>query len=287
MWKLIKSNICYGLVRGCSDGNSINSGLRNILHVSKLFSRKELSETPEIYETMSAMPSSRELIEEALRSNPNIDVNALHAKTFELMINYRSKYYESKVDAFLSRLSLLDVPIEVKKKLREEMLKPITVGDKEYSNFMEEASRRISQSFQPISGKLAELAAQRELDRVGLERNVHYTVREGRTDITVYHPNVSSGRARHRVEVKNVKLRERGARGLGFDGDSLLGFFDDANEFSRGNVDVIDDLCRERNGYCYIPPLTLAELSYRGARFRPNTQFGKDMSSFVQNGRIP
>lgn len=236
---------------------------------------------------MSAIPSSRELIKEALQSNPNIDVNALHAKTFELMINYRSKYYESKVDAFLSRLSLLDVPMEIKKKLRKEMLKPITVGDKEYSNFMEEASRRISQSFQPISGKLAELAAQRELDRVGLERNVHYTVREGRTDITVYHPKVSSGRARHRVEVKNVKLRERATRGLVFDGDSLFGFFNDPGEFSRGNVEVIDNFCQQTNGCCYIPPSTLAEISYRGPRFRPNTQFGKDMLSFAQNGRIP
>ena len=42
------------------------------------------------------------------------------------------------------RLSLLDIPIEIKRRLREEMLKPIVVGEKEYSNFMEKASRRVS-----------------------------------------------------------------------------------------------------------------------------------------------
>lgn len=234
-----------------------------------------------------AIPPARELVREALGEDPNLDVNALHQRTYELMIHYRSRYYESKVDAFLSRLTLLDLPTDIKRRLKEEMLEPIVVGDKEYSNFMEEASRRISQSFQVLSGNLAELAARRELDRVGLEENVHYTVRERRTDITVYHPNVSLGRARHRVEVKNVKLRERGARGLVFDGDSLFGFFDDPGEFSRGNVEVLDNFCQKTNGYCYIPPSTLAEMSYPGIRFRPNTQFGKDMLTFVQNGRIP
>lgn len=236
---------------------------------------------------MSAIPSSRELVEESLQSNSNVDVNALHAKTFELMIDYRSKYYESKVDAFLSRLSLLDVPMEIKKKLREEMLEPIRVGDKEYSNFMEEASRRISQTFQVISGNLAELCAQRELERVGLEKDVHFTVKKERTDIIVDYPNIRSSQLRHRVEVKNVKLRERGTRGLGFDGDSLFGFFNDPGEFSRGNVQVIDRFCRNRNGYSYIPPSTLEQMSYRGTRFRPNTQFGNDMLVFVRTGRIP
>jgi len=236
---------------------------------------------------MSILPSSRDLIEEALQQNPDIEVNGLHSKTFELMISYRSKYYESKVDAFLSRLTLLDVPIEIKKKLKEEILKPITVGDKEYSNFMEGASRRISQTFQVISGSLAELCARRELEGVGLEKDVHFAVRRERTDITVYHPNIRSSQSRHRVEVKNVKLRERGTRGLGFDGDSLFGFFNDPNEFSRGNVEVIDKLCQNRNGYSYIPPSTLAQMRYRGTRFRPNTQFGRDMLAFVKSGRIP
>jgi hypothetical protein len=233
------------------------------------------------------IPSARDLVREALREDPNFDVNSLHHRTYDLMINYRLRYYESKVDAFLSRLSLLDLTNDVKRRLKEEMLRPIVVADKTYSNFMEEASRRISQSFQPISGKLAELSAQRELERIGLQENVHYTVREGRTDLTVYHPNVSSGRVKHRIEVKNVKLRERGVRGLVFDGDSLFGFFNSASEFTRGYIDEIEVSCRKTNGYCYIPPSTLAELSYSGTRLRPNTQFGRDMLTFVNTGRIP
>lgn len=234
-----------------------------------------------------SIPKSQELIEEALHSDPDADVNELHSKTFELMINYRSKYYESKVDAFLSRLNLADVPTEIKRRLREEMLKPIVAGEKEYSNFMEEASRRVSQTFQVVSGTLAELCAQRELENVGLTANVHFTRRRERTDFIVYHPNIRSVQTRHRVEVKNVKLRERGTRGLGFDGDSLFGFFDDPDEFSRGNVEVIDDFCQRRNGYAYLPPSTLDQMTYRGNRFRPNTHFGNDMLAFVQTRRIP
>lgn len=234
-----------------------------------------------------SIPSSKELLKEALRGNSEIDVNRLHGRTFELMIHYRSKYYESKVDAFLSRLSLLDVPSEIKKRLREEMLKPVLIGEKEYSNFMEEASRRVSQTFQVISGNLAELCAQRELERVGLEKDVHFTTKKERTDIIVYHPNIRLNRNRHRIEVKNVKLRERGARGLGVDGDSFFGFFNDPNEFTRENVKIIDGLCERRSGYSYLPPSTLAQMSSKGKRFRLNTQFGKDMSAFVKAGNIP
>ena len=234
-----------------------------------------------------SIPSSRDLIEEALQSNPNFDVNELHSRTFELMIHYRLIYYESKVDAFLSRLSLVDIPIEIKRRFRQEMLEPIVVGNREYSNFMEETSRRVSQSFQVLSGTIAELCAQRELERAGLEKDVHFTRRRERTDFILYHPNISSSRARHRVEVKNVKLRERATRGLGFDGDSLFGFFDDPGELSRGNVEVIDAFCQERNGYCYVPPSTLEGVTYRGNRLRSNTQFGSDMLGFVQTGRIP
>lgn len=216
------------------------------------------------------------------------------------MIHYRSKYYESKIDAFLSRLTLLDIPAEIKTKLREEMLRPVVVGEREYSNFMEEASRRVSQTFQVISGNLAELCAQRELERVGLQENINFVVgkkKRLRTDFVIYYRKESilrayiqgtePSQAQHRVEVKNVKLRERATRGLGFDGDSLFGFFNDAGEFSRGNVEVIDEFCQQRNGYCYIPPSTLAQMTYRGIRFRPNTQFGSDMLAFAQTGRIP
>ena len=246
-----------------------------------------------------SIPSSRQLIEEAIQSDPNLDVNALHSRTFELMMHYRSKYYESKVDAFLSRLTLLDIPVEIKTKLREEMLRPVIVGEREYSNFMEEASRRVSQTFQVISGNLAELCAQRELERVGLQENINFVVgrkKRLRTDFVIYYRKESilksyiqkteSSQAQHRVEVKNVKLRERAIRGLGFDGDSMFGFFNDVGELSRGNVDVIDNFCKQRNGYCYIPPTTLEQMTYRGTRFRPNTQFGKDMLAFAQTGRI-
>jgi hypothetical protein len=42
---------------------------------------------------------------------------------------------------------------------------------------------------------------------------------------------------KHRIEVKNVKIRERATRGLLFDGDSLFGFFDDESEFTESNVE--------------------------------------------------
>ena len=102
----------------------------------------------------------------------------------------------------------------------------------------------------------------------------------------MYHPNVSSFRAKHRVEIKNVSLRERAARGLIFDGDSLFGFFNDVNEFTRANVEVIDELCQRTNGYCYLPPSTLEMMPYKGRRFRSNTVFGRDMASFASTGRI-
>jgi len=201
-------------------------------------------------------------------------------------MEYKSKYYESKVNAFLSRLDLADLPTDVRRRLKEKMLEPVSADGVEYSNFMEEASRRISQSFQPISGKIAELCVQRELTRVGLVEGDHFTIREGRTDITVYYPDVRSFRARHRVEIKNVSLRERAARGLIFDGDSLFGFFNDVSEFTRTNVEVIDDLCQRTNGYCYLPPQTFEMMPYKGRHFRLNTVFGRDMASFSSTGRI-
>lgn len=230
------------------------------------------------------IPSARDLVREALQENPNVDVNALHEKTFALMVSYRSNYYEGKVDSFLSTL---DLEPELRNRIKTKMLEPVVVEEKEYSNFMEEASRRVSQSFQPISGSIAELCAGRELDRAGLVNNVHYTRRKKRTDVIVYHPDIHSARSRHRVEVKNVKIRERATRGLVFDGDSLFGFFDDPLEFTESNVQVIDDFCRKSGGFCYIPPSTLTRMEYRGERFRPNTRFGRDMLYFANNGRIP
>jgi hypothetical protein len=230
------------------------------------------------------IPSAKDLVREVLRTNPNTDVNALHEKTYQLMIDYRSRYYERKVDSFLSKL---DLEPELGDKLKKKMLEPVIVDGKEYSNFMEEASRRVSQNFQPVSGKIAELCAERELRSAGLIENVHYALRKERTDITVYHPAIRNAKRRHRIEVKNVSLRERATRGLSFDGDSLFGFFNDPSEFSESNSKVLEDLCRKTSGYCYLPPSTLKDISYKSNRFKPNTELGRDTAFFVENGRLP
>jgi len=230
------------------------------------------------------IPSARDIVKEVLQTDPKVDINILHERTYQLMVDYRSKYYEEKVDSFLSGM---DLEPELKNKLKEKMLKPVIVGGKGYSNFMEEASRRVSQSFQPLSGKIAEICAEIELKKVGLIRNIHYTVRKERTDLIVYHPSVKNMRKRHRIEVKNVKLRERATRGLAFDGDSLFGFFNDPGEFSESNAKVLENLCIKSKGYCYIPPLTLKNIQYKSNRFKSNTKFGEDMGFFVKNGEFP
>ena len=233
---------------------------------------------------MSSIPSSEDIFREALRIDPNFDVNSLHSKTFELMIHYRSEYYERRVDEALAELNL---PRKIHHRVKEKLLEPIIVGDKEYSNFMEEVSRRVSQAFQPVSGYLAELCAERELERSGLRKDYHFTRRKERTDFIIYYPDLYSRKARHRVEVKNVSLRERATRGLAFDGDSLFGFFNQLGEFTESNIEVLDDLCVKSGGYCYIPPDTLNQISYTTIRFRPNTRFGEDMALFAKTGRIP
>jgi hypothetical protein len=233
---------------------------------------------------MRIVPSAESILNEALKSDPNIDVNSLHRMTFYLMIHYRSQYYERRVNEILSELSL---PKEIHEKVKRKLLEPIVVGDKEYSNFMEEVSRRVSQAFQPISGRLAELCAQRELERAGLKKDYHFARRKERTDFIVYYPNVLSPKARHRVEVKNVSLRERATRGLAFDGDSLFGFFNQVSEFTESNIKVLESLCIKTNGYCYIPPDILRQILYATKRFKPNTQFGEDMAVFAKTGRIP
>lgn len=229
-----------------------------------------------------SIPSAQTLLQEALSRAPSLDINALHAEAFDLMIFHRSKYYEARVDSFLSEL---DLPSELQRQIKQKILKPVIVGQREYSNFMEEVSRRVSQAFQPISGKIAELCAERELTRIGLIKGINYTSERGPTDIIVYYPDVRQVKSKHRVEVKNVKLRERGARGLLY-GDSLFGFFDDVGEFTEPHVEEIDRLCEERNGYCYLPPATLSRLAYKGKRFRPNTVFAQDMLNFAKTGEI-
>lgn len=233
---------------------------------------------------MPSIPSAEDIFREALRSNSNLDVNSLHRKTFELMVEYRSKYYERRVDELLAEL---DLPKEIHQRVKDKLLKPIVVEGKEYSNFMEEVSRRVSQAFQPISGHLAELCAERELNRAGLVKGLHYTRRKERTDLIIYYPDMYSWKAKHRVEVKNVSLRERAVRGLAFDGDSLFGFFNQLREFTESNIKVLEGQCAKTGGYCYIPPDTLGQISHPTTRFRPNTRFGEDMAGFAKEGIIP
>ena len=232
---------------------------------------------------MPSIPSANQIIQEALKNNPNVDTNTLYAKTFELMISYRSKYYERRVDELLSKLGL---PKNIHLKVKKKILEPITIEGKEYSNFMEEVSRRVSQAFQPISGNIAELCVERELQRCGLSKGIHFTRKKERTDFIIYYPNITSSISKHRVEVKNVSLRERATRGLAFDGDSLFGFFNQLNEFTESNVKVLDELCVKTGGYCYIPPKLLKQIPYHMKRFRSNIQFGRDMAKFVKTGLI-
>jgi hypothetical protein len=232
------------------------------------------------------IPSSFEIVKEAIKNNPNVDINTLHSKTFELIKKYRKEYYKNKVNFFLSRKSLANIPKEIKTKIEKELLKPIKIGDKEYSNFMEETSRRISQTFQVISGNIAELCVERELIKVGLKLGVHYDKKVERTDFIIYYPKKQSFRKKHRIEVKNVKLRERGTRGLAFDGDSMIGFFNQPSEFTASNVEVIDNHCKKTGGYCYVPPQTLKLIKHKNSRFKSNIEFAKDMKKFVETGSI-
>ena len=245
---------------------------------------------------MPLIPPAESILREALSINPNLNINELHEQTYRLMILHRSQYYERRVNEILPTLNL---PKEVYKQVKEKLLAPVTVGTITYSNFMEEVSRRISQSFQPISGQIAELCAQRELEKVGLKEGVNFTSREERTDFTIYYPQMqrfslknypnvqASTVGKHRVEVKNVSLRERATRGLAFDGDSLLGFFNQPNEFTESNIRVFESLCIKTGGYCYVPPQILEEIPYRTTRFKPNIQFGEDMAVFARTGRMP
>jgi hypothetical protein len=234
-----------------------------------------------------SLPSALDLIEEALKINSTADVNSIHSNSYNLMLKYRRKYYEQKADDFLSRPNLTEIPSNIKKILRTEMLSPMVANDVQYTNFMEEASRRISQTFQVVSGNIAELCVERELNKLDLIRNINYKKRIKRTDLMIYSPTTGNPKKEHRVEIKNVKLRERGTRGLAFDGDSMFGFFDSPNEFTESNVKIIDEHCSRMKGYCYLPPDTIQKMQYHGKCFKPNIEFGKDMLFFVKNGKMP
>jgi len=232
------------------------------------------------------LPSSQEIVREAEKTNPKFNINQIHSKTFELIKKHRTKYYEEKVNEFLSRLTLINLPKKIKSKIKQELLRPISVENKIYSNFMEETSRRVSQTLQAISGNIAELCVERELIKAGLKLGIHYTKKKERTDFIIYYPEIQNFKKKHRIEVKNVKLRERGTRGLAFDGDSMIGFFNQPSEFTSSNVEVIDNHCKTSNGYCYVPPEILAQMKNKGKRFKSNLEFASDMEKFVKTGSI-
>lgn len=237
---------------------------------------------------MSKFPSAKEIINEAIKKDPQADLNRLHSLTYKFMISYRDAYYQSRVNNFLKQSSLQSLSNGTKQLVKKELLRPIMVENKSYSNFMEEVSRRISQTFQPISGNLAELCVEKELIDIGLKHKVHYLRKKGHTDLEIYHPQLENNLNTHRVEVKNVALRERGVRGLKFDGDSIIGFFSDPSEFTEGNIDIIDQHCHKVGGYCYLPPCTLSSLGQKVAnkRFKSNKDFASDIKRFVKTGSI-
>jgi len=236
---------------------------------------------------MKRFPSAKEILEEAKAQKPKADINQLHALTFKLMMKYKDTYYKDKVGEFLCRNSLANLPEETKLKIKQE----IHISVDAYlgrEGFMEETSRRISQTFQPISGNLAELCAEKELIDIGLKLGINYKKRVEHTDLIIYHPQLSGYSKKHRVEVKNVSVRERATRGFIFDGDSMIGFFNDPGEFTNTNIDIIDEQCQKTGGYCYIPPVILERIrdKTQNKRFKPNTDFVSDMEKFVKTGII-
>ncbi len=235
------------------------------------------------------MPPTRDIIDEILRDNPKLDVNAIHARTWDKMKEYRSRYFKEQVDIFIDSLEISD---EAKRIVRNALLEPVVIDDVEYESFLVGIGRKMSQSIQPRSGKSAEYCGEIELQRQGLERGVHFTVRNKRSDLTLYHPDLESPKATHRVEVKNMKIRERGVRGLSFDGDSLFGFFDEPGEFTEGELQVIERKLGQTGGYVYLPIGTLKSIEAKIDKdlnhiLRENTRFGPDMAKFVQTGSIP
>ncbi len=237
------------------------------------------------------IPSSIELLNLAKERKPHADINELHRETWKLMVEFRERYYEQRVDELLSSIDLMDIDNRIRQRIKTKMLEPIVIKDKNkttsYSNFMEEVSRRVSQTFQPISGNLAELCFVNELTKQGLVEGTHFIhkgAKHERTDFIIYHPTLQNEKARHRVEVKNVKLRERAVRGLVFDGDSLAGFFDRTKQFTQKTVTLIDERCKTTGGFCYLPPDTLQQIRYTTERFRSNARFAEDMANFVKIG---
>ena len=228
------------------------------------------------------------LFKEALKNlkirKVSIDINTIHKEAYNLMIIYKNNYYEKNLEEYLKNLNL---PKDVEEKVLNALLKQY---NDRYSNIIEALSRSLSQSFQPISGKLAELCAEYELQKNDLKYRIDYEKNKNHTDIIIYYK--SNKKIFHRIEVKNVSLRERATRGLIFDGDSLLGFFNQPNEFTEENVRILNESCKTTGGYCYVPPELfdyLVEIyeDTKIDRFKKNIDFGRDMKYFVENGILP
>jgi hypothetical protein len=235
-----------------------------------------------------AILSAKKAFSEALEGFPNVNMNKLHEETYKLIQGQSQQHYEKRVDDFLKQF---EFPISSKVMLKRRMLKPVTAGGVLYANFMEEASRRLSQSKQTTSGYIAEWCVHRELENRGLQKNTHFVVRKESSDIIVYYPNIVTAKSRHRIEVKNVKMRERGIRGLMYDGDSIIGFFDEEGEFGSGAASEINQYCSNQGGYAYVSPLIYNFLKRNkqlpaNPRFKLNTDIGKDMANFCKTGKL-
>jgi hypothetical protein len=228
--------------------------------------------------------SSDDIFNKALSAvNNKNDVLEIHAKTYEILKEEKEKYYKTELKTFLSSVN---IPQEEKMKVENALLQKRNVNNKEYSNFMEEIAIRVRQSIQPLSGSLAELCVEFELNNEGLELNENYDRRKMHTDFIIYYDKNRD--KMHRIEVKNVALRERASRGLKFDGDSLAGFFNQPEEFTDENIRVIDSNLNDTKGYCYVPIDTLNFISKKGGkRFKDINKLGKDMKYFASNGVMP
>lgn len=229
-------------------------------------------------------PTAKDIVELIIKKYRYLDINELHKKCYIEILSLKNQLYEKEIDKFLEELEL---PIDVVRKIKNKIFKPVYENQVEYHNLLEKIVRPIVQAIQPISGNIAELCAVQELIKHGLKEGLNFKRKVGRTDLVLYYPNLQVSKVIHRVEVKNVSLRERATRGLKFDGDSLLGFFNNPKEFTEENVKIIEELCKKTSGYCYIPPDTLSQIKYKSKKFKSNTEFGKDMKYFCLYGKLP
>lgn len=235
--------------------------------------------------------NSKEIFEKAIKSvvnsNEENDIVRIHEKSYEILKKEKEKYYKQEIENLLNSI---DIPTEIKIKIEKAFLDrrilKKTFKNVEYSNYIEEIVIKIRQSIQPVSGSIAELCINYLLEKEGLRKKEDYDTRKNHTDFIIYYkddPNKI-----HRIEVKNVSLRERGTRGLKFDGDSLAGFFNQTNEFTEENIKLIDSQLYQTGGYCYVPKKTLDHILNKGGkRFKDINSLGRDMKNFNLNGFIP